>query len=110
MVLVRRRSDGLFFTNNNGRRSFSRQGNPENWVSDPSKCKPYANEAGARWSFYTYIPRPANCPHFKMELFRYNNKEYKVHAKECACIKANRKAAKAKFDSKYEIVPVKVQI
>ncbi len=109
MVLVQRRSDNKYCLNKNGHRSYTRR---DKWTDNPNECKPYASEVGARWSFYSYIPRPKSCEHFKLVTPTYglNQAPWKMHKKDCPCIKLNRQKVKASFDAKYKIVNISINV
>ncbi len=113
MVLVRKREDGQFFTNRGGSRSYYRK--QGGWSPDPSECKPFVNERGARWSFLSYVPRTKNCTHFKLlqmwcpkHEMKDDCRHYKKRSDSCACEKARRADQRERFDSRYEIVEVKL--
>lgn len=94
MVLVRRRSDGLFFTN-----KAHRYGHKVGWTVDVNECKPFVNERGARWSFYHYQDiKMCDCKNGGRPSWQGSC------TKSCARVQAVRRA----FDVKYEIVPVTV--
>ena len=91
MVIVRRRSDGKYY---NGARSNSGFSHGE-WVDDINECLPYVNERGARsahtpWRGYCKCKGPMQC--------------------NCTEVKRLRAEAKAKFDDRYEIVNVRLEV
>lgn len=108
MVLVRRKSDGKFYTNRGASRAYYRH--QDGWTDNPSECKPFQNERGARWSFHYYIPRKKNCPHFTTSTSEWSAHVYKHYDKNCECEKARRQAVRDHFDSLYEVVPVRMEV
>ena len=110
MVLVRRKLDGKYALNKGARRSWCRR---ELWSLNPADCKPYANETGARWSFYHYIPTDPECKCSVRTATRPDGTTYQYRKRspiDCAHEKARKAAIKAHFDDKYEVVAVRLEV
>lgn len=102
MVLVRCKTDGLYFTNRGGRRSWSRRGNHDNWVSDIQLCKPFVNEGGARNAMHSHVPYVnCACP---------RGRSRAGWIKTCEHEKARQAEIRRRFDEQYDIVPVKLAL
>ena len=98
MVLVRRKSDGLYCTNKTGSRAFYRR---QHWSANPADCKPYASVSGAMNSFRHYIPyEKCDCP--------ARSKPYYSAKHTSKCFRVVE--SKRKFDAEYEVVPINVTV
>lgn len=100
MVLVRRKSDGLYYTNRGQSRSWRRKEADTGWTNDPQACKPFGNGGGARTAFRIFVPYDrCTC-----------GKQKEHYAVGClpTCYRSitTRKA----FDNLYAIVPVHVKV
>lgn len=99
MVLVRRKSDGLYYTNRGQSRSWRRKEADTGWTSDPQACKPFGNGGGARTAFRIFVPYD-KCTCGKQGKFSYT----------CLPTCYRTRTARADFDKLYVIVPVHVKV
>lgn len=103
MVLVRRKSDGLYYTNRGQSRSWRRKKADTGWTSDPQACKPFGNGGGARTAFNIYVPyNKCNCGgQLSPQTWR---------SRPCSPTCYRTRTARAAFDKLYVIVPVHVKV
>jgi hypothetical protein len=83
MVIVRRRSDGLYFNGTRSNGGYNKAG----WTSNLQQVLPYTNERGVKAKFY-HTPYGA---------------QYQSD-------KARREDARRRFDTQYEMIPVRLSI
>lgn len=97
MVLVRRKSDGLYYTNRGQSRRYGRV--QTGWTNNPQACKPFANVGGAHGSFNHYVPYD-RCTCGKKGLY----------GASCYASCYRFKESRRWFDEHYTIVPVHVKV